>query len=132
MTLQVYGAPGPSALWGLIAQKTSIPADRFGFIMGGKLLRKEGVLEQIDLARDVMITMTAGLRGGARKREVAPVHAPQQTLCVWPVWPPKWAVAAVGWHQVGQGVAPPRALPVAPRLITWWSCAVTLLRQWKG
>ena len=131
VTLQVQGAPGSKALWGLIAQKTSIPKDHFGFIIGCKLLRRERGLEQIDLARDVMITTTAGLRGGTRKREAAPAHAPQRTFCVWPVWPPKCAVAAVGWHQVGQGVSPPRALPEAPRLTMWRSCVVTLVRQWK-
>ena len=42
MILQVHGALGPKALWVVIVQKTRIPEDDFGFIIGGKLLRREG------------------------------------------------------------------------------------------
>ena len=63
--LQVKGNPAMSTLKAMIAQNTGVPGDLFGPIMGGKQLQTEERHRLIDIAKDTMITVTAGLGGGS-------------------------------------------------------------------
>ena len=54
-----------STLKAIIAQKTGVPGDLFGLMMGGKQLQTEERHRLGGIAKDTMITVTAGLRGGS-------------------------------------------------------------------
>ena len=54
-----------STLKAMIAQKTGVPDDLFGSMMGGKQLQTEERYRLGGIVKDTMITVTAGLRGGS-------------------------------------------------------------------
>ena len=65
LVLQIRGPLAPSAFKILISDKSGIPADRFGLLKGGKLLWTKEEGGPVDLTKDELAIMVAGLKGGS-------------------------------------------------------------------